>query len=147
MTKKILDLSGLQRYDTKLKDYVAEEVNKCGLDPIPSADVESLFEGETPTGPTFNITTTSSRYDVDAEDFIDIPTVTLTFTQANWPDTLIDNVNNRTYTKNGSETIQYRNDIDNYDYSLMDFDSSREYPFVSTDELPQDGREYELTID
>lgn len=43
MTKKILDLSGLQRYDTKLKDYVNEEVSKCGLDPIPNADVEALF--------------------------------------------------------------------------------------------------------
>lgn len=44
MTKKILDLAGLQRYDNKLKDYVNEEISKCGLDPIPSADVESLFE-------------------------------------------------------------------------------------------------------
>ena len=43
MTKKILDLSGLQRYDTKLKDYIEEEVNKCGLDPIPDASVEALF--------------------------------------------------------------------------------------------------------
>ena len=41
MTKKILDLNGLQRYDSKLKNYVTEKIK--GLDPVPSADVEALF--------------------------------------------------------------------------------------------------------
>ena len=41
MTKKILDLNGLQRYDSKLKTYITEKIR--GLDPIPSADVEKLF--------------------------------------------------------------------------------------------------------
>ena len=41
MTKKILDLSGLQRYDSKLKTYITEKIR--GLDPIPSANVEKLF--------------------------------------------------------------------------------------------------------
>ena len=41
MTKKILDLNGLQRYDNKLKTYITEKIR--GLDPIPSADVERLF--------------------------------------------------------------------------------------------------------
>ena len=41
MTKKILDLNGLQRYDNKLKTYITEKIR--GLDPIPSADVEALF--------------------------------------------------------------------------------------------------------
>ena len=41
MTKKILDLNGLQRYDNKLKTYITEKIR--GLDPIPSADVEKLF--------------------------------------------------------------------------------------------------------
>lgn len=41
MTKKILDLNGLQRYDNKLKTYITEKIR--GLDPIPNADVERLF--------------------------------------------------------------------------------------------------------
>ena len=41
MTKKILDLNGLQRYDSKLKNYVTEKIK--GLDPVPNADVEALF--------------------------------------------------------------------------------------------------------
>ena len=41
MTKKILDLNGLQRYDSKLKTYITEKIK--GLDPVPSADVEALF--------------------------------------------------------------------------------------------------------
>ena len=41
MTKKILDLNGLQRYDNKLKTYITEKIK--GLDPIPSANVEKLF--------------------------------------------------------------------------------------------------------
>ena len=41
MTKKILDLNGLQRYDSKLKNYVTEKIK--GLDPVPNADVEKLF--------------------------------------------------------------------------------------------------------
>ena len=41
MTKKILDLNGLQRYDSKLKNYVTEKIK--GLDQVPSADVEKLF--------------------------------------------------------------------------------------------------------
>ena len=41
MTKKILDLNGLQRYDSKLKNYVTKKIK--GLDPVPSADVEALF--------------------------------------------------------------------------------------------------------
>ena len=41
MTKKILDLNGLQRYDSKLKTYITEKIR--GLDPIPSANVEKLF--------------------------------------------------------------------------------------------------------
>ncbi len=43
MTKKVLDLSGLQRYNDKLKNYVTEKVSECSLNPIPSADVEKLF--------------------------------------------------------------------------------------------------------
>lgn len=41
MTKKILDLNGLQRYDNKLKTYITEKIR--GLDPVPNADVEKLF--------------------------------------------------------------------------------------------------------
>ena len=41
MTKKVLDLNGLQRYDSKLKTYITEKIK--GLDPIPSANVEKLF--------------------------------------------------------------------------------------------------------
>ena len=41
MTKKILDLNGLQRYDSKLKTYITEKIK--GLDPVPNADVEKLF--------------------------------------------------------------------------------------------------------
>lgn len=41
MTKKILDLNGLQRYDSKLKTYITEKIR--GLDPVPNADVERLF--------------------------------------------------------------------------------------------------------
>lgn len=41
MTKKILDLNGLQRYDSKLKTYITEKIR--GLDPVPKADVEKLF--------------------------------------------------------------------------------------------------------
>lgn len=41
MTKKILDLNGLQRYDSKLKTYITEKIR--WLDPIPSANVEKLF--------------------------------------------------------------------------------------------------------
>lgn len=41
MTKKILDLNGLQRYDSKLKTYITEKIK--GLDPVPNADVERLF--------------------------------------------------------------------------------------------------------
>ena len=41
MTKKILDLNGLQRYDSKLKNYVTEKIK--GLDQVPNADVEKLF--------------------------------------------------------------------------------------------------------
>ena len=41
MTKKILDLKGLQRYDSKLKTYITEKIK--GLNPIPNADVEKLF--------------------------------------------------------------------------------------------------------
>lgn len=45
-SKKLLDLAGLQRYDDKLKDYIENEVSKCGLDVIPTSDVEELFEEE-----------------------------------------------------------------------------------------------------
>lgn len=41
MTKKILDLNGLQRYDSKLKTYITEKIKR--LDPVPNADVEKLF--------------------------------------------------------------------------------------------------------
>ena len=41
MTKKILDLNGLQRYDSKLKTYITEKIK--GLDPVPNADIEKLF--------------------------------------------------------------------------------------------------------
>ena len=41
MTKKILELNGLQRYDNKLKTYITEKIR--GLDPVPNADIEKLF--------------------------------------------------------------------------------------------------------
>lgn len=59
MTKKILDLNGLQRYDSKLKTYITEKIK--GLDPVPNADIEKLFN------PAENASSSENLRDVNSD--------------------------------------------------------------------------------